>query len=73
MKGGVFYDRSWMEMARKGLEYTQTQVAEAAQTSVSNYCRIERGLYDPDVKTGLRICNFLRVSPTKFLSEKPIK
>ena len=68
----VVYDRSWMEKTRKEQEYTQTDVANAAKTSVSNYSRIERGLYTPDVKTALRICDFLRINPRRFLNEKPI-
>ena len=72
MRSGVVFDRSWLEEVRMAKELTQTQVALAAKTSVSNYCRIEKGLYTPDVKTGLRICNFLGLNPKKFLSEKPI-
>lgn len=73
MRGGEVYDRSWMEMRRRvELELTQAEVAEAAQTSISNYCRIEKGLTVPDVKTALRICDFLRINPRKFLNEKPI-
>lgn len=73
MRSGVVFDRSWLEETRMNKELTQTQVALAAKTSVSNYCRIEKGLYTPDVKTGLRICSFLGLNPKKFLSEKPIK
>ena len=73
MRGGaVCYDRTWLEKARKDQKLTQTEVAQAAETSVSNYCRIEKGAYSPDVKTALRICDFLRLNPRKFLSEKPI-
>ena len=72
MRGGVVYDRSWMEMARTERKLTQTEVAKLARTSVSNYCRVEKGLYIPDVKTGLRICEVLRKDPKMFLNEKPI-
>jgi len=72
VRGGVVCDRSWLEKARKEKNLTQTEVAMAAETSISNYSRIEKGLYDPDVKTALRICDFLRLNPRKFLSEKPI-
>jgi len=72
MRSGVVFDRTWLEQARMDKNYTQTQVALAAKTSVSNYSRIEKGFYTPDVKTGLRICSFLGLNPKKFLSEKPI-
>lgn len=73
MRGGVVFDRSWMEIARKEQEMTQTQVAQACGIAISNYSRIEKGLYTPDVKSALRICDFLRVNPRRFLSEKPVK
>ena len=73
MRGGVVFDRSWMEIARKEQEITQTQVAKACGIAISNYSRIEKGLYTPDVKSALRICDFLRINPRKFLSEKPVK
>ena len=73
MRGGVVFDRSWMEIASKEQEMTQTQVAQACGIAISNYSRIEKGLYTPDVKSALRICDFLRVNPRRFLSEKPVK
>lgn len=69
---GVMYDRSWLEKARREQGYTQQEVATAAHVSVSHYCRTEKGLHNPDVKSALRICDFLRLNPRKFLSEKPI-
>jgi len=72
MRGGVVYDRTWMEAKRNTMKLTQTEVAKAAKTSVSNYSRVEKGLYTPDVKTGLRICDALRENPRRFLEEKPI-
>ncbi len=72
MRGGVIYDRSWLEETRLKMNLTQTEVARQSKTSISNYSRIEKGHYVPDVKTALRICNFLRLNPQKFLSEKPI-
>lgn len=72
MRGGVIYDRSWLEQTRLKKNLTQTDVANGAKTSVSNYNRIERGYYVPDVKTALRICRFLRLDPKMFLSEKPL-
>lgn len=73
MRGGLIYDRSWMEKARRERGLTQSEVAQAANTSISNYSRVEKGLTEPDVKTALRICDFLRQSPRKFLNEMPIK
>ena len=73
MRGGVVFDRSWMEIARKEQELTQTQVAQACGIAISNYSRIEKGVYTPDVKSALRICDFLRINPRKFLSERPVK
>ena len=73
MRGGVIYDRSWLEKARKEQGRTQTEVAQAANVSISNYSRMEKGMYEPDVKSALRICDFLRLNPRRFLSEKPIK
>ena len=72
MRGGVIFDRSWLEKARKEQGYTQTEVAHAAKIAISTYSRVEKGLYEPDVKSALRICDFLRLNPRKFLSEKPI-
>lgn len=73
MRGGVIFDRSWMEKARREQGYTQTEVAQATGVSISTYSRTEKGLYEPDVKSALRICDFLKQNPRKFLSEKPIR
>ena len=73
MRGGVIFDRSWLERARKEQGYTQTEVAQATGVSISNYSRMEKGMYEPDVKSALRICDFLKQNPRKFLSEKPVK
>jgi len=73
MRGGVIFDRSWLERARKEQGYTQTEVAQATGVSISNYSRMEKGMYEPDVKSALRICDFLKQNPRKFLSEKPVR
>ena len=72
MRGGVVFDRAWMEIARREQNMTQTQVAQACDIAISNYGRIEKGVYTPDVKTALRICDILRLNPRKFLNEKPV-
>ena len=72
MRGGVIFDRSWLEKARKEQGYTQTEVAQATGVAISTYSRVEKGLYEPDVKSALRICDFLKQSPRKFLREKPL-
>ena len=73
MRNGVVYDRSWMEQRRNKMEMTQSAVALGAKTSVSNYNRVEKGFYGPDVKTALRICDVLRIDPRMFLNEKPLR
>ena len=61
-----------MKRPARNRGYTQTEVAHAANVAISTYSRVEKGLYEPDVKSALRICDFLRLNPRKFLSEKPI-
>ncbi len=73
MRGGVIFERTWLEKARIEQGYTQKEVADAAGMAISTYSRVEKGLYEPNVKSALRICDFLRMNPRKFLSEKPIK
>ena len=66
------YNRTWMEEARKKKGYSMANVADKAQVNVSVYCRIEKGLIEPGVKSGLRICNCLEVNPKMFLIEQQI-
>ena len=73
MRGGVIFERTWLEKARIEQGYTQKEVADAAGMAISTYSRVEKGLYEPNVKSALRICDFLRMNPRKFLSEKPFK
>lgn len=73
MKNGEIMDRTWLESARRLQGYTQTQVAIAARTSLANYTRLEKGLTTPDVKVGLRICEFLKLNPKMFLLEKAVQ
>lgn len=73
MRGGAIFERTWLEKARIEQGYTQKEVADAAGMAISTYSRVEKGLYEPNVKSALRICDFLRMNPRKFLSEKPIK
>lgn len=72
MKKMLLYDRSWMWKARKDLGYTMTQVANACGVAPASYCRIENGTQIPNIKDGLRICDYLRVNPKKFLEEELI-
>lgn len=53
--------------ARKRLGLTQADVAEAAGLSDRNYANIERGLVNMRLKTLLRICEALHVSPDELL------
>lgn len=69
----MIFERTWLEKARIEQGYTQKEVADAAGMAISTYSRVEKGLYEPNVKSALRICDFLRMNPRKFLSEKPIK
>ena len=71
-RGSVIYDRSWLEQARREQNRSQMEVAQAARTDVSNYNRVEKGLTEPGIKSGLRICDYLRLDPRRFLTEKPI-
>ena len=71
MKCGVVYDRTWLEKRRLERGFTQKQVGEAAGITQCQYGRIEKGMYNPDVKAALRICDFLGLNPRNFLSEKP--
>lgn len=71
-KKAEIYDRTWLEKARLERGLTQTSVAKAAGVNNSDYNRIERGLQEPRVKAGIRICEFLKLNPRSFLSEKPI-
>lgn len=71
-RGGAIYDRSWLETARRSQGRSQSNVATAAGMDVSNYNRVEKGLSEPGIKSGLRICDFLRIDPHSFLTEKAI-
>ncbi len=53
--------------ARKRLGLTQADVAEAAGLSDRTYANIERGLVNMRLKTLLRICEVLHISPDELL------
>jgi DNA-binding XRE family transcriptional regulator len=66
-------DRTWMERARREKNFTQEQVAKAAGVTTAYYNRLEKGLYTPNVVTGLRVCDFLGLNVRTFLSERPVR
>ena len=67
-----YYDRTWMERARLAKGFTESHMARVADTSASNYHRVEKGLQTPDVRRGLAICRELDLKPEMFLTEKKI-
>jgi transcriptional regulator with XRE-family HTH domain len=53
--------------AREALGLTQGQVAERLGISIEVYGRIERGLNTPRIKTLVRLCDVLHVTPNDLL------
>lgn len=47
---------------RKEHKLTQQQVADKLQMSQQNYQRYEKGIYEPDLHTIVRMANFFKVS-----------
>lgn len=54
---------------RKRLGLTQAEVAEAAGLSDRTYADIERGTVNMRIKTMLRICSALHITPDEILTE----
>ena len=54
---------------RKRLGLTQAEVAEAAGLSDRTYADIERGTVNMRIKTILRICSALHITPDEILTE----
>lgn len=72
MRRTEIMDRTWMERARREKGLTQEQVAKASGVTTAYYNRLEKGLYNPNVVTAIRICDFLGLNVRAFLTERPV-
>jgi len=72
MKQNAIMDRTWLEKARREKGHTQIEVAQAANVTAAFYNRVEKGLYTPNVVTGVLITDFLGLDVHAFINEKPI-
>lgn len=63
--------RKWLYEKRKNKDYTQRQVAEAANISQPSYHAIETGENAPKPATAKKIAAFLGFDWTLFFDEMP--
>ena len=55
--------------ARSEQKLTQATVAERADVSVRGYQRLEKGEYEPQLSTALRLMIVLQINPNEFAEE----
>lgn len=55
--------------ARRDLKLTQAQTAERADMSVRGYQHLEKGDYEPRLKTAIKLMIALEITPNTFAEE----